>query len=303
MSDNFRAALLMILSMALFALEDAFIKLLTLHLPISQILMTSGFLGALLFGLRMARRGQRLWSRALLRPVFVIRNLGEAIGAVGFVAALALGEMATAAAILQLLPLTIMMGAALFLGEKVGWRRWISVAMGFAGMLLILRPGTEAFQSAALWALLSVAALTMRDLATRRIAAEIPSDLLSAAAYASIVPAGFLLAVTAGQAPVNPGIADWAYLAGMVLFGVFGYSALVTSTRIGEAAAVAPFRYSRLAFALIVAVVFFSERPDAPTLIGAALIAASGCYAMWREARLREASPQPPDGMVRRGEP
>ena len=302
MSDNFRAALLMILSMALFALEDAFIKFLTLRMPISQILMTSGFLGALLFGLRMVRRGQRLWSRALLRPIFVIRNLGEAIGAVGFVAALALGEMATAAAILQLLPLTIMMGAALFLGEKVGWRRWVSVAVGFAGMLLILSPGTESFQPAALWALLSVAALTLRDLATRRIAAEIPSDLLSAAAYASIVPAGILMAVISGQQPVNPGAVDWVYLAGMVLFGVTGYSALVTSTRIGEAAAVAPFRYSRLAFALIVAVVFFGERPGTVTLIGAALIAASGCYAMWREARRRDPAPQPPDGMVRRGE-
>lgn len=302
MSDNFRAALLMVLSMGFFAFEDAFIKLLSAQLPVSQILIMSGVLGVLLFGLRMVMRGQRLWSPVLLRPVFVLRNLGEAIGAVGFVAALATGKLASASAILQLLPLTIMMGAALFLGEKVGWRRWISVAVGFAGMLLILRPGTDAFQPAALWALLSVAALTVRDLATRQIAVEIPSDLLSAAAYGAIVPAGLLMAVLAGEGQVMPDLASWAYLAGMMLFGVIGYSALVTATRIGEAAAVAPFRYSRLAFALIVAVVVFSERPDAPTLIGAGLIAASGSYAMWREARLRKTVAQPPDGMIRRGE-
>lgn len=302
MSDNTRAALLMTFSMALFALEDAFIKHLTTRMPIWQVLAMVGALGLVLFGLRMAWRGQRMWSRSLLHPLVLARNLGEAGGAIGFVTAIAVGELASASAILQLLPLTILLGAALFLGEKVGWRRWTSVAVGFTGVLLILRPGTDAFQPAALWALFGVASLTVRDLATRRIPTDIPSDLLSGAAYGTVVPAALAMALMVSVPPVVPAPMDWALLAGTMAFGVIAYSTLVTSTRIGEASAVAPFRYSRLGFALIVAMIVFGERPDLPTLAGAALIAASGGYAMWREARLRRTKRTPPDGLIRRGE-
>ncbi|WP_309545837.1 EamA family transporter [Paracoccus thiocyanatus] len=72
-----------------------------------------------------------------------------------------------------------------------------------------------------------------------------------------------------------------------MVVGVGGYVLLVAATRVGDAVAVAPYRYARLVFALIVAFLVFDERPDLPTLAGAALIVASGCYAMWREAVLR----------------
>lgn len=302
MSDNLRAALLMTLSMALFSFEDAFIKQLTTGMPVYQLLAMVGAFGMLIFWLRMTWRGQRMWSRALLHPMVIARNLGEVGGAFGFVTALAVGELAAASAILQVLPLTLVLGAALFLGEKVGWRRWSSVLLGFMGVLLILRPGTEAFQPAGLWALFAVAALTMRDLATRRIPANIPSDQLSGAAYGAMVPAGLLMGLVVSGSPVLPTGQDWALMAGTMLFGVTAYSALVTASRLGEASAVAPFRYTRLGFAMIVAVVVFSERPDAATLAGAALIAASGGYAMWREARLRGQKRPPPDGLIRPGE-
>ncbi|MFV0382594.1 DMT family transporter [Paracoccus sp. (in: a-proteobacteria)] len=284
MTDNARAAGLMTLSMALFALEDAFLKHLSMRLPVWQLLVMSGGTGCLAIWAAMARRGQRMWSRKLLHPVVLARGLGEAIGAVAYLTALAVGDLATASAVLQLLPLTLVMGAALFLGEQVGWRRWASVGLGLAGVLLIIRPGMAGFQPAALWALIGVAALTLRDLATRRIPADIPSGMVSGSAYAAVVPAGLLLALFSAP-PVLPALPEWGSFAGALVLGVTGYIAMVAAGRIGEASAVAPFRYTRLGFALLVAVLAFGERPDAPTLIGAALIAAAGGYAMWREAQ------------------
>lgn len=301
MTENGRAALLMIVSMALFALEDAFIKHLSVRIPVYQLLAMIGALGLLIFWARLLWHGQRMWTVSILHPTVIARNMGEVIGAIGYVTALSIGELAAASAILQMLPLTLVLGGALFLGEKVGWRRWSSVILGFIGVLLILRPGTEAFQPAALWALLGVAALTMRDLATRRIPQNIQSDQLSASAYGAMVPGGLLMGLFITAPPVLPGGTEWGYLAATMIIGVVAYSTLVAATRLGEASAVAPFRYSRLGFALIVAVIAFGERPDWPTLAGAAIIAASGGYAMWREARLRRKT-HLPDGIIRPGE-
>lgn len=302
MTDNARAALLMTLAMAFFALEDGFVKTLTASLPVPQLLAMTGFGGMLVFWLRMSRRRQPLFSRALLHPMVAARNLGEVIGAFGFVTALAWGDLAVASAILQVLPLTLVMGAAVFLGETVGWRRWLSVAVGFAGVLLILRPGAAGMAPASLLAVLAVAGLTLRDLATRRIPAGVPSDQLSASAFGAMVPAGLLLMLASGAAVVTPSLRDVALLVATILLGVLGYAALVAASRLGEASVVAPFRYTRLAFALLVAALVFGERPDGLTLAGAALIAAAGGYAMWREARVRRPAAVAVDGLVRPGE-
>lgn len=300
MTENGRAALLMTAAMGFFAIEDAFIKTLTASMPVPQLLAMTGFCAALVFWLRLARRRRALWTGALLHPMVVARNLGEVVGAFGFVAALAKGDLAVTSAILQVLPLTIVMGAALFLGEAVGWRRWLSVAVGFAGVLLILRPGGAAFDPSMMWAVLGVAGLTLRDLATRRIPANVPSDQLSASAYGAMVPAGLALALFGGQPVVWPDGLELALLTGTVLFGVLGYAALVAASRLGEASVVAPFRYTRLGFALLVAMVVFGERPDGLTLIGAALIALAGGYAMWREGRGRRPAAVSADGLARK---
>ncbi|MDN5568148.1 MAG: DMT family transporter [Paracoccus sp. (in: a-proteobacteria)] len=298
LSDNGRASLSMSAAMAMFAFEDAFIKTLTQTMPVWQLLAMTGLAAMGVFWLRLARRGHAMWTRALLHPMAVLRNVGEIIGAFGFVTALALGELASTSAILQVLPLTLVLGAALFLGEKVGWRRWLSVAIGFAGVLLILRPGTAAFHPSMLWAVMGVLGLTLRDLATRLIPKGVPSDQLSASAYGAMVPAGLVLAALGDAPAIMPDLGQMGLLLGTLVFGVLGYTALVTASRIGEASVVAPFRYSRLAFALIVALVVFGERPDMAMLAGAALIAAAGGYAMWREAGLRR---KPLAGAVRAG--
>lgn len=285
--ENFRGAILMVISMVLFAFEDMFIKLLAAELPYAVVLGMVGLLGFLSFGLMLKARGGRIWTRDLLRPLVLARNLAEALGSIGIVVALALTELSSTSAIMQALPLAITLGAALFLHEPVGWRRWSAIGVGFLGVLLVIRPGLSGFQPVSLMALLAVVGLAARDIATRRIPAQIPSLQLAASAFFAILIASVLMGLVLGQRFVMPDARQWGLFVLCMAVGVGGYTLLVTATRLGEASALAPYRYARLVFALLLAFAVFGERPDALTLTGAAVIVGSGCYTMWREARLR----------------
>ncbi|WP_081962718.1 DMT family transporter [Paracoccus sanguinis] len=295
---NLRAAGWMTGAMAMFAVEDAAIKVLGVRLGAGQIVTALGVAGLAVFWALLARDGGRLWTRDLLRPAVVLRNAGELLGTLCFVSALALSDLASASAILQALPLALVMGGALFLGERVGWRRWAAILAGFAGVLMIVRPGTAAFQPASLLALVAVAGLALRDLSTRRMPRHVPSHQLSASAYAALIPGGLALAAAEGRAMLVPDRAEALALVVAVLVGTLGYAMMVRATRVGEASAVAPFRYTRLVFTLVLAVAFFGERPDAATLAGAAVIVGAGSFAMWREFRRARAARPPPGTRV-----
>ena len=285
MSDNLRGAALMALAMAGFAIEDMFIKLLADALPVGQILLFLGLGGALAFGLLAWRNGQAVVSPALLTPALLVRNMAEMIGTIGFVLGFVLGNLATASAILQAAPLFVTLGAVLFLGEKVGWRRWSAIAVGFLGVLLIVRPGLSAFEPASLFALIGVIGLAGRDLATRVVPRTVSSTQISSWAFAMLVPAGLLLMAVMHEPPVLPDPVQAATLGAALGVGVLSYYAIVASMRVGELSFVTPFRYTRMLFALIVAMLVFGERPDALTLIGAAIIVAAGMFTLWRETR------------------
>lgn len=285
--DNLRGSLLMVLAMAGFAIEDMFIKQLSGNLPVGQILVLLGLGGGLIFVALAFWRGVALWSRDLLHRAVILRNVGEVIGTIGFVTALALTPISSASAILQATPLAVTLGAALFLGEKVGWRRWSAIAVGFCGVLLVIRPGLEGFQPASLFAVQGVIGLAMRDIATRMVPVSISSMQLSTYAFATLIPTGLvMLAVTPAPA-VMPDAGDMLRLAGAIGIAVLAYSAIVAATRFGEIAVVAPFRYSRLVFALIVGALVFGERPDMLTLTGATIIVGSGLYTLMRETSMR----------------
>ena len=286
-SENFRSAILMVIAMVLFAFEDMFIKLLSAELPFAEVLGMVGLLGFVSFGVLLKLRGGRIWTRDLLRPVVVFRNLAEAVGSIGIVVALALTELSSTSAIMQALPLAIVLGAAVFLREPVGWRRWTAIGVGFLGVLLVIRPGLAGFQPVSLMALVAVLGLAARDIATRRIPARIPSLQLAASAFLAILIASVLMGLVLGQRFVMPDLRQWLLFLLCMAVGVGGYALLVTATRLGEASALAPYRYARLVFALMLAFAVFGERPDALTLIGATIIVGSGCYTMWREAALR----------------
>ncbi|MEL7097782.1 MAG: DMT family transporter [Pseudomonadota bacterium] len=282
-ADNLRGAGLMVLAMLGFAIEDAFIKGLAGALPVGQIIGMLGIGGAAILAVLMAVQGVPFWHAGLARGAVLLRNLGELIGTLGFVTAIALIPLSTASAILQVTPLLVTLAAALLFGEQVGWRRWSAILVGFCGVLLIIRPGFEGFDWLSLFAVQGAFGLALRDLMTRRVPPEASSMQLSLLAFLTLIPAAGLLMWGAGTAPVMPQGAEWALMGGAVCIGVLCYYFIVLAMRVGEISFVTPFRYSRILFALVIGIVIFGERPDALTLVGCAIVVGSGLYMLWRE--------------------
>ncbi|WP_417699496.1 DMT family transporter [Pseudophaeobacter sp.] len=284
--NNLNGILLVIASMAAFTLEDMFIKRLSGDIPVGQILMMLGAGSGAVFAVAAIYKRDNLFAPGAWRGPAILRTLAEAIGAMAFATALSLVDISTVAAVFQALPLVITMGAALFLGEQVGWRRWSAICVGFVGVLLIVRPGLAGFDPAVFLVLLAVLAIAARDLLTRLVDVSISSAVVSFQAFASLIVAGGLLLLSTGADPVSVDGSQALMMLGGIIFGVGGYYAIVIATRIGDASAITPFRYSRLLFSILVGVLVFGERPDALTLGGAALIIASGLYTFVRERRL-----------------
>lgn len=288
--ENLRGAGLMTLAMLGFAFEDMFIKLMADAMATWQIILVLGAGGAFVFAVLTLMKRQPLFTRAYLKPPVMLRNLGELIGTLGFVTAIALTPISQASAILQATPLAVTLGAALFLNEPVGWRRWSAILVGFAGVLLVIRPGTEGFDIRSLFAVQGVFGLAIRDLATRKAPSETSSFQLSFLAFLMLIPAAFILSRFSDQAWVAPTPQIWGLFVGVVGLGAAAYYAIVAAMRIGEVSFVTPFRYSRMVFALGVGFVVFNERPDALMLAGSAVIVGSGIYTIWRERKHRPAA-------------
>ena len=282
--ENIRAILLMIAAMAGFALEDMFIKSVAERLPAGQILIILGIGGGAIFALWARAQGHSVFTSTFVAPTVLLRNAGEAIGTMGFVLAITLTPLAAASAILQATPLAVTLGAALFLGEAVGWRRWGAILMGFCGVLLIIRPGLDGFQPASLFAVQGVIGLAIRDIATRVVPKDIPTTQLSSYGFFMVVPVGFVM-LAFQQPPAMPNAWESTQLVLGLVIGVIAYYAITAAMRIGDVAVVTPFRYTRLIFALIIGYFVFSETPDQTTLIGAAIIIASGLYTLYRERK------------------
>lgn len=287
--NNVRGILLVLLAMVGFTLEDTFIKTLTTGMAVGQVLMMIGLGSASVFALWAILRGDKLFGARAWQPLPLLRASTEAFSAVAYATALSLVDISTVAAVFQATPLVITMGAALFLGEQVGWRRWSAIGVGFIGVMMIIRPGLSGFEPAALWVLVAVLGVAARDLMTRVLAADVPSTVVSFQAFASILPAGLLLMIFNDSSFVAPDSTDLSMIAGGVLFGVMGYYAIVVAMRIGDAAVVTPFRYTRLLFSILIGAVVFAERPDAMTLAGSSLVIGSGLYTFLRERRLQRA--------------
>ena len=271
----------MVAAMAGFALEDMFLKSAAHLLPVGEILMIFGTGGTLVFAVLCVRRRQRLLHPAILTGPILLRALFEVMGRLFYTLAIALTPLSSASAILQATPLVVVAGAALFLGERVGWRRWSAIALGFAGVLIILRPGLDGFTALSLLAVLGTLGFAGRDLATRAAAPILSNLQLGVYGFAMMVPTGAGLMAFSGGAVWPDGLATVQMLAATG-FGVAAYYALTAAMRMGEVAVITPFRYIRLVFALILGALVFAERPDALTLIGSAVIVVSGIYTLLR---------------------
>jgi drug/metabolite transporter (DMT)-like permease len=160
--------------------------------------------------------------------------------------------------------------------------------VGFAGVLLILRPGAAGFDPAILLAVGGMLGLAARDLITRTMPDAIAGNRLSIHAFAALVPAGLLGQAVLGAPVVVPAPSEALTLGACIAIGMAAYLAIVAATRRGDISVVSSFRYSRMLFALVLGITVFGERPDLATLVGVAVVIASGLYTLIREARLRD---------------
>lgn len=284
--DNLRGSLYMVAAMAGFAVEDMFLKSAARSLPTGQVILIMGLGGVLVFGLMARARGEAAFPRAALSRPMLIRAVFEIGGRLFYSLSLALTTLSATSAILQATPLVVVAGAAILFGERVGWRRWAAICIGFLGVLIILRPGVEGFSPLSLLAVAGMAGFAGRDLATRAAPRVLSNRQLGVSGFAMLAVAGaIILAVTGGAR--MPDAATAGNLIGCTGFGIAAYHALTYAMRTGEVSVVTPFRYTRLVFALILGALVFGERPDGPTLIGSAIIVAAGVYTLLRSRKVR----------------
>ncbi|HLS59142.1 MAG TPA: DMT family transporter [Paracoccaceae bacterium] len=299
LTDNMRAAVYMMTSQAGFALNDAMMKLSSETLNLFQAISLRGFIAGILIAILA------FWFGALRhrivrrdRIMLVLRSVGEAGAAFCFLGALFNMPIANATAILQSVPLAVALGAAIFLGERIGWRRYLAISIGFLGVIIIVRPGGEGFNAYALLALAAVGFMVVRDLATRRLTAEIPSLLVTLVSMIVITATAGLFSLVEGWRPVGAAPAGYILLASLclivaVLFGVM-------TIRLGAIGFTQPFRYTLLPWAILFGILFFGEYPDMPMLVGSTLILGTGLFTFYREragdrrqARLRSRGHHP----------
>lgn len=272
----------MMVAMVGFTLNDAITKFSSESMNMAQVMLIRGAFASLFVGLLAWQRGALATPRSMLQPMVAMRVAGEAGATVSFLVALAHLPIANVSAVLQALPLAVTMGAALFFNEGVGWRRWLAIAVGFAGVLIIVRPGFEGFSVYSLLALASVACCAVRDLSTRRIPQEIPTLLVSTAtALAMTVLGAALLAPMGGWTPMSGKATALLALAAVLV--LIGYQFIIMAMRSGDISFIAPFRYTALVWSILLGLVIFSDVPDLPMIVGATIIVGSGLYALYRE--------------------
>ena len=275
----------MMMSMACFAVEDTFIKLLSARLPATQILFSIGFGGALITLVLAIVLNVNLADKILLNKHVISRTIADLFGALSFTSAMVLIPMSLLASILQATPLFVTLGAAILLGEKVGWRRWSAIFIGFLGVIIILQPGYGSFQLASLLGLAAVLCLALRDVVTRDMATEIPTLTVTFYACLAMGSAGFIAYPFFGP-PIMPTTYEVIILICAAIVGLTGYFLLVLATRKGDVSVIAPFRYSRLLFSLGLASLILGEKLTLPILLGGLLVVSSGIYTFGRESRL-----------------
>lgn len=290
-----RAAILIMVSMAGFTINDALMKLSAPNLPFFQQIFMRGVLISL--GLTVLAA---IWGHLSFRPnrkdriLTGMRTLAEAVGTVFFLTALFSMPIANLVAILQALPLTVTLAAAVFLGAPVGWRRLAAILVGFVGVIIIIRPGVDGFSTHSLYGIAAVMVITFRDLTARRLSPAIPSSRVALSAAIGVTVLAGIGSVVLQETWGMPTLRETALITGAAVFLMAGYICAVAGMRLGDISFVAPFRYTSLLVALILGLFLFNEWPDFWTMIGAAIVVATGLFTLYRE---RSTATKPKQGL------
>ncbi|MCB1546251.1 MAG: DMT family transporter [Hyphomicrobiaceae bacterium] len=273
----------MLVGMAFWVTNHALVKLASAELPTGEIIAVRGAVSLALISIVAVATGTMRPATLRFSIPLALRTIAE-IGAVVFILwALFRMPLANLTAILQTVPLVAIAASALFLGERVGPSRWIATIVGLAGVLLIIRPGTAAYDSSALIALAAVSFVALRDVSTKLIDRAVPTAMITILVALAVTLTG--LAFLPFETWLWPSGKTWVYLVAAGAFVVAAYYLMVVAVRLGDVSAVSPFRYANVIWALLIGLVVWNEFPDALALVGTAIVMGAGLFATWQESR------------------
>lgn len=283
-TDNVRGIWLMMIGSAVLVTNDAVTKHLTESFPIWQVLTLRHIaaIAVILLYAKYVTGWEALkvghWPSQFIRGFTFI--------ATTFLVTLSLSllPLATFTAIVFSGPFFVAALSVPMLGESVGWRRWAAIGVGFVGVLIIVRPGSEAFKLALLVPVATAIFAALRDIVTRKI--SVTETSLGILFWSTMIVIGAsLLALPWGWNPVNWADTGWFILCGVLNAGA--HFLIIEALRYGAAATVSPFRYSALLWSILFGFLFWGHLPSIWIYAGGALIVASGVYMIRRESGLR----------------
>jgi drug/metabolite transporter (DMT)-like permease len=283
-----KAIATMILATIVFTLGDAAMKLVATSLPTGQSVFLRCTGSVIMVAIAAAYTGVLHTVGRALVPLMAMRSIGDAGSALLFQAALAYMAFADIVGILQLTPLALTAASAIFLGAKVGWRRWLAVGAGLIGALLVIKPGTSTFNAWALIAVASVLCGTLRDISTRQLDPGL-SPLIIMMVSQSFV-ALVALATLSYETWVWPSALALVQVVVAGACVLIGHLWVIYSLRAGDIATVAPFRYAGIVWAILVGLLVWGELPDLLSVFGIAILISAGLYTFYRERSLAKAA-------------
>jgi drug/metabolite transporter (DMT)-like permease len=272
-------------AVASFSVLDATAKYLNGHMDTLQVVWAryvSGFLLTLLISNPLSRPGLLRTRRPVLQLARSTLLLGSTL--FNFLSFRYL-QLDQALSIMFSTPFLVAILAGPFLGEWIGWRRWLAILVGFAGVLLVTRPGHGGIHWAALYSVVSAVCYGLYIIATRVLSRSDPTE--TTLFYSNLVGALAMM-------PVLPFVwstpDSWfliGLMAGFGAFGSFGHYLLIAGHRLAPASILAPFMYTQLVWAIMFGFVVFGDRPNNWTLAGASIVIASGLYLLYRERAVK----------------
>lgn len=284
--DALRGPVFMILSTAFYVVNDTMMKLATHGLPPYEVLFLRG-VAATLWGLPLlyllgyGKKAGLMFERRVL-----LRNVMEFAGVFAYVVALANMPIAVAIALGQVTPLLLLLGASIFLRERIGGTRMMLISAGFVGALLVAQPTAKGISVYALLGLANAVFSAVRDLVGRRVAPDTPGMVVAISAVLVVLVGSGVAHVTA-ETWVIPGPHHIALLAGAGLFLIFGHFFIFMAYRVGRPRIVAPFYYCFSVWAVFSGFVVFGELPNLLAMIGICLIMIAGLTIVLLDERRR----------------
>ena len=284
-----RAGLYMIITTACFVGGDTCLKLIGTSLPLGEVIALIGLFSTVFLSIICVLQGILKDVTLIFTRNVALRSSLDMLGSFMFVAALIHMPFANLSAIMQSVPLCVVVFAVVFLGERAGIERIGAVIVGFIGVILVVKPSLQTFNIYELLGLCTVAVVATRDLVTKTIPATVPLMIIALGNAVFVTIGGFFYGLAQGFQNVNGWQFGLLLIAGLLI--TMGYILIVLTVRLGELSATAPFRYAEVIFAIVAGIVVFNEYPDLLSYFGMALIISAGLYAARHEAvRSRKAA-------------